>query len=384
MQTPQGPRQRTICSLGSLEPAPAEDWLGLAHKIQSALEGQASLSTVPTEVERLSRRALRGKKSTATSDSTVTIEVDKVEIEEAREAGPVHVGHQMWRQLGLDAILGRAGLSPRACTLTEAMTLNRLICPRSEHAMPDWIRRTALGDLLEEDFSTLVDEALYRNLDRLHPQREGIERELAEREKTLFNLDDSIFLYDLTSTYFEGEALANPQAKRGYSRDKRPDCKQVVVGLVLDREGFPKAHEVFDGNTQDRESLDHHARCPGEADGEEAGRHGDRGSGHGLRREPGANPGPGVSLPGGRPTAGKESVAGGIGKRGGLGRDRAHALAAESLSEEDARRDQAPAKRRGGLHPLPQRRPGREGSGHSRKTGSEVARRCGQASAAGQ
>jgi transposase len=256
VQTPQGPRQRTLCSLGSLQPAPAEDWLGLAHKIQSALEGQASLSAVPTEVERLSRRTLRGRKSTALSNSTVTLEVDKVEMEEAREAGPVHVGHQMWRQLGLDAILGRAGLSPRACTLTEAMTLNRLICPRSEHAMPDWIRRTALGDILGEDFSRLVDEALYRNLDRLHPQREGVERELAEREKTLFSLDDSIFLYDLTSTYFEGEGLANPQAKRGYSRDKRSDCKQVVVGLVLDREGFPKAHEVFDGNTQDRESLD--------------------------------------------------------------------------------------------------------------------------------
>jgi hypothetical protein len=79
---------------------------------------------------------------------------------------------------------------------------------------------------------------------------------LVEREKTLFNLEDSIFLYDLTSTYFEGEAARYPQAKRGYSRDKRPDCKQVVVGLVLDRDGFPKAHEVFDGNTQDRASLD--------------------------------------------------------------------------------------------------------------------------------
>ncbi len=255
VQTPQGPRQRTICSLGSLEPAPAEDWLGLAHKLQSALEGQASLSAVPAEVERLSRR-VRRQKPTTVAAATISIEVDRVEMEEAREAGPVHVGHQVWRQLGLDAILGRAGLSPRACTLTEAMTLNRLICPSSEHAMPDWIRSTALGDILEEDFSTLVDEALYRNLDRLHPQRETIERELAEREKTLFNLDDSIFLYDLTSTYFEGEAASNPQAKRGYSRDKRPDCKQVVVGLVLDREGFPKAHEVFDGNTQDRESLD--------------------------------------------------------------------------------------------------------------------------------
>ena len=256
VQTPQGPRQRTICSLGSLEPAPAEDWLGLAHKLQSALEGQASLSAVPAEVERWSRRAQRGKRRAATSGATLAIEVDRVEMEEAREAGPVHVGHQVWRQLGLDAILAGAGFSPRACTLTEAMTLNRLIGPRSEHAMPDWIRSTALGDILREDFSTLVDEALYRNLDRLHPQRETIERELAEREKTLFNLDDSIFLYDLTSTYFEGEARANPQAKRGYSRDKRPDSKQVVVGLVLDREGFPKAHEVFDGNTQDRTSLD--------------------------------------------------------------------------------------------------------------------------------
>jgi transposase len=256
VQTPQGPRQRTICSLGSLEPAPAEDWLGLAHKLQSALEGQASLSAVPVEVARGSRRARRGAKPIGSSPATLTLEVEGVEMEEAREAGPVHVGHQVWRQLGLDAILRRAGLSPRACTLTEAMTLNRLIGPRSEHAMPDWIRSTALGDILQEDFSTLVDEALYRNLDRLHPQRETIERELAEREKTLFNLDDSIFLYDLTSTYFEGEAASNPQAKRGYSRDKRPDCKQVVVGLVLDRDGFPKAHEVFDGNTQDRASLD--------------------------------------------------------------------------------------------------------------------------------
>ena len=162
----------------------------------------------------------------------------------------------MWRQLGIDPILHAAGFSERARRLTEAMTLNRLICPLSEHAMPDWIRRTALGDILSEDFSKLDDDALYRNLDRLHPKRETIERELAEHEKTLFNLDDTIYLYDLTSTYFEGQAKANSQAKRGYSRDKRPDCKQVVVGLVLDRDGFAKAHEVFDGNIQDRSSID--------------------------------------------------------------------------------------------------------------------------------
>jgi len=258
VQTAKGPRQRTICSLGSLEPAPAEDWLGLAHKLQSALQGQAPLSGSSTKIQEWVEKARNKKKSTGSDGdrSTVTVEPDKVQIEQAREAGPVHVGHQLWGQLGMNRILQEAGLSTRACRLTEVMTLNRLICPSSEHAMPDWIRRTALGDILQEDFSELEDEALYRNLDRLHPNREAIERALAEKEKTLFNLDDTVYLYDLTSTYFEGQATANPQAKRGYSRDKRPDCKQVVVGLVLDRDGFPKAHEIFDGNTQDRRSLD--------------------------------------------------------------------------------------------------------------------------------
>src|SRR5881409_4530179 len=121
--------------------------------------------------------------------------------------------------------------------------------------MPEWIRRTALGYILKEDFSKREDESLYRNLDRLHPNRELIERELAEQEKTLFSLDDTIYLYDLTSTYFEGQCPLNPQAKRGYSRDHRPDCKQVVVGLVLDRDGFPRAHEVFDGNRVDRTTV---------------------------------------------------------------------------------------------------------------------------------
>jgi transposase len=166
------------------------------------------------------------------------------------------VGHQLWQALTLDTILAEAGLSARARRLSELMTLNRLVSPAAEHAMPDWIRRTALSDILGTDFRTLSDEALYRNLDRLHPQRAAIEQALAARERSLFNLDDTLYLYDLTSTYFEGQCPRNPQAKRGYSRDHRPDCKQVVVGLVLDRDGFPKAHEVFDGNRQDRTTVD--------------------------------------------------------------------------------------------------------------------------------
>jgi len=252
VHTARGPRQRIICSLGSLEPAPAEAWLGMAHKLEAALQGQESLPGSAAAIADLTEQARRG---TRPARATIELDVDHVAMEESREAGPVHVGHQVWQQLRIDPILRRAGLSARACVLTEAMTLNRLIAPLSEHAMPDWMRRTALSDVLHTDFAALDDEALYRNLDRLHPKREAIERELAEQEKTLFTLDDTVYLYDLTSTYFEGQVRRNPQAKRGYSRDQRPDCKQVVVGLVLDRDGFSKAHEVFDGNLQDRRSL---------------------------------------------------------------------------------------------------------------------------------
>jgi transposase len=262
VHTSKGPRQRTLCSLGSLSPAPPEQWLDLAHRIAASLEGQAPLSPADTDTQALIEKARRGRKRAAReskpeppADSRVTIEPERVRVEEAREVGPVHAGHQVWEQLGLSEILQAAGLPERACQLSEAMTLNRLILPLSDHAMPDWMRRTALGDILETDFSRLNDRALYRNLDRLHSNRERIEAALAEREKTLFNLDDTLYLYDLTSTFFEGEAQSNPQAKWGYSRDKRPDCKQVLVGLVLDRDGFPKAHEVFEGNRQDRTTV---------------------------------------------------------------------------------------------------------------------------------
>lgn len=261
VHTPKGPRQRAICSLGNLAPAPVEEWLALARRLDSAIRGQLSLKGSDAQFEALLESARRGRRQRPLSGpgggAVVKVDTDRVEVEEAREAGPVHVGHQMWQRLGLDPILSRAGLSDQACRLSEVMTLNRLVAPSSELAMPDGVRRTALGDILGTDFAELNEDYLYRNLDVLHPNRERIERELAERERTLFPLDETIYLYDLTSTYFEGQALQNPQAKRGYSRDKRPDCKQVVVGLVLDRNGFPKAHEVFDGNVQDRGTVGH-------------------------------------------------------------------------------------------------------------------------------
>ena len=267
LHTPKGPRQKVICSLGDLSPRPARQWLQLAHKIEDALAGQANLLEGPDpEVERIVRQ-VRQRESTkprktstkhrngSADEDLIAVHVHQVRMERPREAGPVHVGYQFWKRLGMEEILRGLNFSSRAVQLTCAMTLNRLIHPQSEHAMPGWIRRTALDDILRVDFSRLVEDPLYRNLDRLHPNRVAIERALVERERNLFNLDQTVFLYDLTSTYFEGKALGNPKAKRGYSRDKRPDCKQVVVGLVINRDGFPIAHEIFAGNVQDRQTL---------------------------------------------------------------------------------------------------------------------------------
>ena len=262
--TDKGPRQKVICSLGDLSPRPPEQWLALARKLQDALTGQLSLPGMADEDPEL--RQLRhvlpvqtappvDVDTTTTPGDLVSVHIDRVTHEKPRPAGHIHVGLQFWKRLGLDDILKSLGFSPWLVSLTCAMTLNRLIHPAAEYAMPDWIRSTAMADILGVDFSRLPDDPLYRNLDRLHPHRAVIESALAEREQSLFNLGNTILLYDLTSTYFEGKAALIPKAKRGYSRDHRPDCKQIVVGLVIGREGFPRAHEIFEGNTQDRKTL---------------------------------------------------------------------------------------------------------------------------------
>jgi transposase len=262
LHTERGPRHKVIASLGNLKPAPAEYWYQLAKKVESALAGQLSLlddSEVKQIVDKVgNRKPTQDEKTaqTADSDRAEQIDVDGVRVEEAREGGPAHVGHQMWLKLGMNEILDKLDFNERERSLTELLVLSRLITPGSELATRDWVPRTALPDILGSENCELGWRTLYTHLDKLHGLRSTIENALAEREKTLLNLDDSILLYDLTSTYFEGQCASNDQAQRGYSRDHRPDCKQVVVGLVLNRDRFPVAHEIFDGNTIDTTTVD--------------------------------------------------------------------------------------------------------------------------------
>jgi transposase len=264
VQTPKGPRQTTICSLGDLGPRPREEWLKLTRKIEDALTGQGRLIEADdAEVADIVGR-VRAQKARSTPEHTsparsggalIKVDPSQVSTEQHREAGPVHVGYQFWRRLELDRILSECQLSEKVRGLACVMTLNRLIAPCSEHAMPAWVKRTALADILEVDFDSLDEDRLYRVLDKLHPHRAAIETKLVARERSLFDLDTTVFLYDLTSTYFEGLCAHNPKAQRGHSSDHREDCKQVVIGLVVNRDGFPLAHEVFAGNRQHRTTL---------------------------------------------------------------------------------------------------------------------------------
>ncbi|MBI4688873.1 MAG: IS1634 family transposase, partial [Nitrospirae bacterium] len=255
VQTERGPRQKTVCSIGDLGPRTAKEWLKIAHKVENALIGQDEIfGEADAEVQEIVRKIK--EKRNKTSDDIVRVHADQVSTECHREAGTVHTGYQFWRRLGIDEVLSSSGLNKKTRILTCAMTLNRIVYPLSEHAMPDWIRSTAIQDILGFDFQEMTEDSLYRNLDRLYPNRDKIESALVQRERNLFNLDAMVFFYDITSTYFEGKAEGNPKARRGYSRDNRPDCKQVLVGLAIGREGFPLAHEVMEGNLQDRQTLD--------------------------------------------------------------------------------------------------------------------------------
>jgi transposase len=263
--TPQGPRQKTVCSLGSLSPGPKEEWLAVAKKLEASLAGQMTFEgddeTVKVIVEQIRRKRGRPPRVPPVEPPpgdgmVIPVVVDKVRTEDHREAGPSHVGVQFWNKLAIDSVLEELGFSEKARTLTLLMTMNRLISPSSEYAMPDWIGRSALSDILGKECTVDNDDMLYRHLDLLHTHRKKIEGELWERSRTLFNLDNTIFLYDCTSTYFEGQCPLNPKAQRGYSRDGRPDCKQVVIGLVVNRDGFPIAHEVFEGNRSDVKTVE--------------------------------------------------------------------------------------------------------------------------------
>jgi len=235
--------QQTVAQLGELDAQGRARAKALAQALVGGLT-QVELFTSETAVE-----------------AVVPVRLDQVRLERGRRFGDVWLGWTLWRALQLDTVLetllppGRETV-PWA-TMAAVLVLARLCEPASElHIAEDWYRQTALEDLLGVPADVVNDDRLYRALDRLLPHKRSIEQHVVTRLGELFALDYELLLYDVTSTYFEGQAAANPLAHRGYSRDHRPDCKQVCIALVVTREGLPLGYEVFAGNRTDVSTVE--------------------------------------------------------------------------------------------------------------------------------
>lgn len=196
----------------------------------------------------------------------IALDLRRVKLERGRRFGDVWLAWRLWQAVGLDQVL--AELLPPGredvpwATMAAVLVIARLCELSSElHIAEDWFRRTALDDLLGVPEAKVNDDRCYRALDRLLEHKDALERHLKDKLGSLFALDYDLLLYDVTSTYFEGLADANPQAQRGYSRDHRSDCKQVCIGLVVTREGFPLGFEVFAGNRHDSTTVREIVAC---------------------------------------------------------------------------------------------------------------------------
>jgi len=191
-----------------------------------------------------------------TGPETVAVRLDRVRLERGRTFGDVWLGWTLWRALQLDELCQELMPEGREAvpwsTMAAILVVARLCEPSSElHIAEDWYRRTALEDMLRVPADVVNDDRLYRALDELLPHKVRLEQHIRKRLGELFSLDYDLLLYDVTSTYFEGQVAGNAQAQRGHSRDHRPDCKQVCIALVVTREGIPLGYEVFAGNRVD-------------------------------------------------------------------------------------------------------------------------------------
>jgi transposase len=195
-----------------------------------------------------------------TQQQSVSVRLKGVRIERSRQFGDVYLALALWRGVGLEEFCRqvlRPGKEQIGWERVAAVLVAARLCePSSElHIAEDWYRRTALPDLLQLDELQINKDRLYRGLDELLEHKAALEAHLSKRYGELFAAENEVLLYDVTSTYFEGQANGNELAKRGYSRDHRPDCKQVCIALVVSFDGFPLGYEVFAGNTHDSTTL---------------------------------------------------------------------------------------------------------------------------------
>jgi transposase len=247
-RTAKGPRQRVVASLGKspgLDTAHQRQWADLDLLLEGAPTG-------PVQMELPSSTLA----STESRPFWAEVDLAGLRVERVRDFGHVYLGLSLWRRLGLHTVLRQvlpSGQEDVPWDLTACiLTLARFCGQKSELEVAErWFAQSALDDLLGVATTQVNEARLYRGLDAILPHKDALCQHLQKRYESLFGVRFEFLLYDVTSTYFEGQAEGNEKAARGYSRDQRPDCKQVNIGLVVTPEGLPVGYEVFAGNRTD-------------------------------------------------------------------------------------------------------------------------------------
>jgi transposase len=241
--------QRRVLYLGEINSSQQAAWRKTLEVFDEQQQQYQTLSLFPDD-----------QPIAAGAIDKLQVKLGEMKLRRARSYGNCWLGCELWRQLELDRFweekLPRGREQVSWAQVLELLVVNRLIDPGSEFRLHrQWFDLSAMDMLLGVDFAVAEKDRLYRCLDRILEHKQALFVHLQQRWKNLFDTQFDVLLYDLTSTYVEGEAEQNPKAKRGYSRDGRPDCKQVIVALVITPEGFPLAYEVMDGNTSDKTTL---------------------------------------------------------------------------------------------------------------------------------
>src|SRR5437667_3001752 len=249
VRTADGPRQRRVCYLGELNSSAQARWLKTVEVFNEQGES-TQLKLFPSEVE-----------PPANDPQVARVLLNRVRLERSRQFGASFLGLELWKRLELDRFFEQAVDDKTAdvpwSRVAAVLAINRLCAPGSELAIEErWYPSTALDDLLGIEEGKINDTRLYRCLDRILPHKTKLEQHLKQRYGELFRAEFDVLLYDLTSTYVEGSAENNPMMRRGYSRDHRPDCEQMVIALIVNHEGFPFSYETFDGNRADVSTME--------------------------------------------------------------------------------------------------------------------------------
>ena len=249
IRTPSGPRQRTLCYLGEVNSSAQARWLKTVEVFNEQGESE-QLKLFPSHIE-----------PPANDPQVVRVLVNRVRLERTRQFGTCFLGWELWKRVELNRFfeltMDEEAAEVRWSRVAAVLAINRLCAPGSELAIEErWYPATALDDLLEIEEGKINDTRLYRCLDRMLPHKSKLEQHLKQRYGELFGAEFDVLLYDLTSTYVEGAAEKNPMMGRGYSRDHRPDCEQMVIALIVNREGFPFSYETFDGNRADVSTME--------------------------------------------------------------------------------------------------------------------------------